>query len=293
MSEEERPLGDRELSWLAFNGRVLQEAADPEVPLIERLGFLAIFSSNLDEFFRVRVASLRSLLRLKKKKKKRLSLDPQRLLREIHRVVHRQQEQFGHIFREMIPELNALGLRLQSDAQLTLVEEEWVRHHVRAEVLPHLQPIPLGEPGEVPFLRDRWLYLAVELWERGHDVMPPPRYALVPVPSPPLERFLVLPQRSDGSRAVLFLDDAIRIGLPDLFPEFDVDGAYGVKLSRDAELYLEDEFSRELSMVADRLHEVAPAAQLAGALTLGEVSSIGDSYLEFHNKTLVVATLTP
>ena len=192
-------LGDRELSWLAFNGRVLQEAADPEVPLFERLGFLAIFSSNLDEFFRVRVASLRSLLRLRKKKRRRLSLDPQRLLREIHRVVHRQQEAFGHLFRELVPELEGLGLRLRSDTQLDARERAWVRAHVVSEVLPSVDVIPLAGAEEPPFLPDRRVFLAVELWERGQEVLPPARYALVSVPSPPLPRFLTLPPHWSGA----------------------------------------------------------------------------------------------
>jgi polyphosphate kinase len=244
--ESPTPLGDRELSWLAFNGRVLQEAEDPHVPLLERLGFLAIFSSNLDEFFRVRVASLRSLLRLKKKKKRRLSLDPRRLLREIHGVVHRQQEHFGRVFRELIPELDALGLRLRTDAQLDDAERAWVRRHVRTEVLPHVEPIALGGAEVAPFLPDRGIHLAVELWERGKDILPPARYALVPIPSPPLPRFVTLPAAPDGSRTILFLDDALRVGLADLFPDHDVGGAYAVKLSRDAELHLEDEFSGDL-----------------------------------------------
>ena len=104
------PLFNRELSWLSFNGRVLQEAADPAVPLFERLNFLAIFSSNLDEFFKVRVAYWRSLLRLKKKKVRKLSVNPPRLLREIHKVVQGQQERFGEIFRgQILPELERRG----------------------------------------------------------------------------------------------------------------------------------------------------------------------------------------
>src|SRR5690606_3123940 len=104
---------NRELSWLSFNARVLQEAADPAVPLFERLGFLAIFSSNLDEFFRVRVASLRSLLRLKKKAVKALAVNPAKLLRQIHATVTAQQEAFGEILRgQILPGLEQHGIFL-------------------------------------------------------------------------------------------------------------------------------------------------------------------------------------
>lgn len=237
---------DRELSWLAFNGRVLQEAADPGVPLFERLAFLSIYSSNLDEFFRVRVASLRSLLRLKKKKVKRLPLDPRRLLREIHRVVHRQQETFGFLFRELIPSLEEVGLRLRSDTQLTEPERAAVRARMADEVLPTLTPIALEDDGPPPFLPDRSLHLVVELWTRGTAPLPPPEYVLVPVPSPPFPRFLTLDPDHAGVRTVVFLDDALRVALPDLFPDRDVGGAWAVKLSRDAELHLEDEFEGDV-----------------------------------------------
>lgn len=239
-------LADRELSWLAFNGRVLQEAADPEVPLYERLAFLSIFSSNLDEFFRVRVASLRSLLRLKKKKVKRLSLDPRRLLREIHRVVHRQQDTFGFLFRELAAELESVGLRLRNETQLTAPERDALRRHMLAEVLPTLEPVPLAGGREGPFLADRSVHLVVESWSRGADVLPPPEYALVTIPSPPFPRFWTLPPDADGVRTVVFLDDALRVALPDLFPDRDIGGAWAVKLSRDAELHLEDEFEGDV-----------------------------------------------
>src|SRR5688500_6630304 len=118
--EDDYPLVNRELSWLAFNGRVLEEAMDASVPVFERLNFLAIFSSNLDEFFRVRVASLRSLLRLKKKDVKKLSVNPGRLLREIVRAVQGQQEQFGEVFRgRVLPELKRHGILLADEAAVT------------------------------------------------------------------------------------------------------------------------------------------------------------------------------
>ena len=104
---------NRELSWLCFNSRVLQEAADPAVPLFERVRFLAIYSSNLDEFFRVRVASLRSLLRLKSKHHRKLDLEPGRLLEAIHATVQEQQHEFGRIWREQIlPELAAHNVQM-------------------------------------------------------------------------------------------------------------------------------------------------------------------------------------
>ncbi|HSR43246.1 MAG TPA: hypothetical protein VLL48_13755, partial [Longimicrobiales bacterium] len=140
----ETPLFDRELSWLAFNGRVLQEAEDERNPLFERLTFLSIFSSNLDEFFRVRVASLRSLLRLKKKKLSKLETHPIRLLREIHKVVSAQQERFGEIFRgRILPELERHGIFLVNETGVTPRQGEFLRSYFQETVAEQVRPVRL------------------------------------------------------------------------------------------------------------------------------------------------------
>lgn len=247
---------DRELSWLAFNGRVLQEAQDPRVPLFERLAFLAIFSSNLDEFFRVRVASLRHLLRLKKKKlHKKLDFEPEDLLRRIHAVVTAQQEQYGATFRdEIVPALAQLGLKLVDDRGVTPAEVEHLRSTFRQEVARHVRPVLVDRDGELPFLKNKGLYLVTELWERDGGITLSAfeaRYVLTEIPSPPLPRFVTVPGDGDAVR-VLFLDDVVRLCLPELLPAYDVGASYAVKLSRDADLYLDDEFSGNLKEMIEK-----------------------------------------
>jgi polyphosphate kinase len=244
--EEDHPFINREISWLAFNGRVLQEAKDPRVPLLERLEFLAIFSSNLDEFFRVRVASLRSLLRLKKAKRKKLGFRPSRLLREIHRIVHLQQEAFGNILRgEILPGLGEKGIFLLDDQTLSDPQIEHLRREFEGRLREHLEPSILAEGEPPPFLTEGQIYLVAELWPALERSMAweRPEYGMVVVPSPPLPRFLLLP--GEGVN-VLFLDDAIRLFLGDIFPGYEVGSAFAGKLSRDAELYLEEEFEGDL-----------------------------------------------
>src|SRR5882724_3337246 len=130
---------NREISWLQFNARVLQEAHDVRNPLYERIKFLAIFSSNLDEFFRVRVASLRSLLNLKKAEHKELEIDPQQLLKKIHKIVGAQQETFGKIFyKEIIPDLHKYNIFLVNETELTVQQAEYVRSYFTEKVLPLL-----------------------------------------------------------------------------------------------------------------------------------------------------------
>lgn len=245
MGKDKLPFINRELSWLAFNGRVLQEAQDPGVPLFERLGFLAIFSSNLDEFFRVRVASLRSLGRLKKKEVGRLDFNPAKLLRQIHTVVTAQQELFGEILRgQILPELERHGIFLIDERRVSPAQGAVLRGYFDEQVRPLLQPVMLSLEEPPPFLENRHLYLIVELWP-GDGVnlsAQEPGYALVEIPSPPLARFVWVPGEDDH-RYVIFLDDLIRYHLPLLFPGHEVGAAYAVKLSRDAELYLDDAFA--------------------------------------------------
>ena len=185
-------LFDRELSWIAFNGRVLQEAQDPDVPLLERLGFLSIVSSNLDEFFRVRVASLRTLLRLSSKKLKKLGMNPSVLLRAIHAAVHQQQDTFGRTLRgEVLPALAAHGVHLIDESQVPESAHAWLREYFDGEVAPHLEVLELKGGDDAPFLEDRRNYLAVPLWGLNEASAERPRTAVVQVP-PALPRFVVL-----------------------------------------------------------------------------------------------------
>ncbi len=237
---------NREITWLAFNGRVLQEAMDPRVPLFERLKFLAIFSSNLDEFFRVRVASLRSLLRLKKKKLKKLDFRPRRLLRDIHFIVTSQQESFGSALRsQILPELEAKGVFLLNNRNLGPGQELFLRSFFRERVADLLEPLILQDREDRPFLQEGRIYLVAELWPRLDIALGSerPSYGIVGVPCPPLPRFVVVPGEGHN---VLFLDDVIRLSLPSVFPDHEVGSAFAIKLSRDADLYLEDEFEGDL-----------------------------------------------
>lgn len=245
---ESRELINRELSWLAFNGRVLQEAADPSVPLLERLRFLAIFSSNLDEFFRVRVASLRSLLRLKDKHAKKLDFNPARLLKEIQNVIVKQQRSFGDTFtHSILPALHAEGILLDLDGSFNTVQHDFASRYFEDEVRGHLDPCVLTQETEIPFLKNKGLYLVAELWPQQSNTsvyVEEPTYGLVEIPAD-LSRFVQIPG-GDLEHHVVFLDDIIRDNLGELFPDYETGESYSVKVTRDAELYIEDEFTGNL-----------------------------------------------
>jgi polyphosphate kinase len=237
---------DRETSWLRFGGRVLQEADDASVPLFERLFFCGIFSSNLDEYFRVRVASLRSLLRMGRGDKAKLGIDPHRLLHDIHRIVLDQQERYGGILARVFAELAAAGVRRVDEATVHPAHHDFLRRTFEERVRPLLVPFPL-EADERPFLENSAIYLVVELWESaGVEVRTwTPTYVLLEVPARAVGRLVTLPDRGEGHE-VMFLDDLIRFNLDSVFPDHEVGRSYAVKLTRDAELNLEDEFEGDL-----------------------------------------------
>ena len=249
---------DRELSWLSFNARVLQEGEDPNVPLFERLKFLAIFSSNMDEFFRVRVASLRSLLRLKKRAATKLGLRPPELLQQIHDVVTDQQERFGATLRgDIMPQLEKQGISMINEAAVTEEQGAYLREYFNDHIRKHLAPTIL-QPNESPFLVNQHLYLIVELSSIENSVglaVGRPMYGLVRVPTPPAPRFVWVPSEGD-QKHVMFVDDVIRYSLAELFPDHRVGSAFAVKLSRDAELYLDDEYGESIvEQIRKSLHK--------------------------------------
>ena len=249
---KEKIFFDRELSWISFNQRVLQEAKDHSVPLYERIKFLAIYSSNLDEFFRVRVASLRSLLNLKNKTKAQLSFKPQQLLNKIIDTVSSQQEEFGKIFREdIIPELNKENIFILNEKNISEIQKDYVKGYFLDQVRPFVQPSLLDKNRVATFLHNRAIYLTARLKSKKTSKSNKNtrvrrfKYAIVEIPANKLNRFVTLPSDGDKNYMIL-LDDVIRLNLSDLFPGYNIDCSYSIKLTRDAELYIDDEFSGDL-----------------------------------------------
>jgi polyphosphate kinase len=239
MDTKQAPLINREISWLYFNDRVLQEAADPTVPLIERIKFLAIFSSNLDEFYRVRVATLSRLSNLNEKAKEILGYNPKKILNQIKNLVVKQERKFNNLYENIIiRQLAEEKIFIINDTQLNVSRGAFVKNYFREKLLATLVPIMLDNSMPLPELRDRAIYFFVKLTKDGT-----PRYALIEIPDN-IQRFTVLPD-TNNLKFIILMDDIIRYNLEDIFFIFEHDTieAYSIQLTRDAELDLDKEVS--------------------------------------------------
>ncbi|MEO8794374.1 MAG: polyphosphate kinase 1 [Daejeonella sp.] len=239
------PLINREISWLSFNDRVLQEAADKKVPLVERIRFLAIFSSNLDEFYRVRVATLNRLTNLNTKVKELFGYNPKKILTEIKSIVVRQERKFNHLFEDdIIKELAAQKIFIINEIQLNVSRGQFVRKFFRSKILSTLVPVMLNDDDVFPELKDRSIYFLVKLTK--HKTKDKISYALIEIPTDNLDRFVVLPE-TNNLKFIILIDDIIRYCLDDIFFIFDYDSieAYSIQLTRDAELDLDKQVSEK------------------------------------------------
>lgn len=231
----------RDLSWLRFNHRVLQEAADKRNPLYERIKFLSIFSSNLDEFFRVRVSDIRQIKDIDKPLRKKLITKPNKLLREIKKQVDIQQEEFGNIFsEEIIPELASEGIHLigfeDFSEEQKRIAQEYYQESLQSIIEINRNPC---KGDQKVFVKNETLYLAAEI---GSD-----EFAIVEIPQS-VSRFYIFPNTSadETSFYITFIDDILKYNLEKEFSSNNSVQFHSIKISRDAELYIEDEFSGNL-----------------------------------------------
>ena len=237
----------RDISWLSFNARVLQEAADPSVPLRERLRFLGIFSNNLDEFFRVRVATLKRMVEFKSKAMATMHLEsePQMILDDIQMIVLNQQSEFNRIWENMQDELKKEKIFLVTEKQLNKEQQEFVSRYYEEEVSGSVIPLMIESIPNFPYLRDKSIYLGVVMWKKLSPLKK--NYALIEIPSRVLGRFIQLPCPPHEHHIIL-LEDVIRFNLPEIFSYFGYDqySAHVFKVTRDAEIDIDNDVSTSL-----------------------------------------------
>ena len=239
--EAARRYFNREISWLQFNERVLQEAEDPTVPLIERIRFLGIHSNNMDEFFRVRYSSIRRFTLAENQGFNEYleGYKPSKLLKKLSEMVTYQQQRSQEIYNELEQELRTHDIEVVDEIQLTVKQKRYIRQFFREKISPALTKLMLSQAPEFPYLRDKSIFLAVRILQ-GKDE----QFSIIEVPTVTAGRFVTLPQY--GKQFVMYMDDVLRLNLDNIFYIFNYDKieAHTVKITRDAEISLDDDVSK-------------------------------------------------
>lgn len=238
----------RDISWLSFNYRVLMEAEDATLPIYERIKFLSIYSSNMEEFYEIRVADHRGVI-FRKNYAEESAEEAEATLAEITQEVNRQQQEYQRIFHQVIlPELERKNIYLYQESRPLPFHEAFVRDFFNEEVFPFLAPMMIQKDDIRTFIRDKRLYLVIRMTkkkrtaeERAGDYY----YALMKIPYSKVPRFIELPSH-EGKYYIMFIDDIIRANLSSVFPGYQIDSCYNIKISRDADIYLEDETSSNI-----------------------------------------------
>jgi polyphosphate kinase len=245
MSNQKRKTIPRDISWLSFNARVLQEAADDTVPLWERIRFLGIFSNNLDEFFRVRVATLKRMIQVGNKAKMHLEENPEKILEEIQMTVLNQQSEFNSIWENILDEMREQKIFLVSEKDLNPEQQAFVQRYYDEEVSANVIPLMIESIQDLPFLRDKSIYLGVVLSKKESALKR--MYSIIEVPTRVQSRFVLLPSPDDEHHIIL-LEDVIRFNLPEIFSYFGFDECQSAvfKLTKDAEIDIDNDISTTL-----------------------------------------------
>lgn len=235
---------EKELSWLSFNERVLQEAADKSVPLIERIRFLGIFSNNLDEFYKVRFSDVKRRILINQEQGR--NDNSKHLLSKMQSKAIKLNQRFDELYNELLLEMARRRIFLVNETQINEIQQAWLKKFFKKEVLPHITPIVMHEDINVlDFLKDEYAYLSVELIKDGE-----PQYVLIEIPTDHLPRFVMVPeQKGKRRKTIILLDNVIRHCLEDIFRgffEFDEINCYSMKMTRDAEYDLSHEVEHSL-----------------------------------------------
>ena len=252
---------NRDISWLSFNFRVLQEAMDKTLPLYERIKFLAIYSNNTEEFYQVRVSYYKQMLRHEREfpKKHFKDVDPAGIIRKINEIVSNQQSIFHLIFEEdIIPALRKNKIVVVDDKEeLTDEQKEFIRQAFYTNILTSTQPVLLVKKKVRPFLKTGQPYLALEMVSRDSNKNKQlERYGIIKIPTDHnISRFIELPQ-SNGQHYIMFLEDIIMRHIDAIFPGYNVKSSYSLKLTRDADMEYDDYEGDDLIDAIDRIRSV-------------------------------------
>lgn len=237
------PKHNREISWLSFNKRVLQEAIDASVPVLERLRFLGIYSNNLDEFFRVRVGTLNKLIG--KNLAKSLNFKPEEVLDEIYQTLKKDEYYFARAFSKIKKDLAANGVFFLNEANLKADQLLWVKQFFKSNIRQGITPLILKDSLKFPAIKDKSIYLAIKM---SQEETQKTQFSLIEIPTDYFSRFVEVPCKDSTKKYVMLLDDIIRVNLPEIFKVFEMDTfeAFTIKVTRDAELEIDNDISNSI-----------------------------------------------
>ena len=278
---------DREKSWLTFNARVLQEANDENVPLLDRFRFLGIFSNNLDEFFRVRYAAIRRMSLESTETEKILGVPAEQLLKEITEIVIEQQSESLRILSEIEKKLEKENIFIISEKDISKDQEIFIHDYFIQKVSPAVVTIMLNDLEEFPLLKDTSGYLAVKLIMNSKEKSDSKeiRYAVVEIPNT-VNRFVVLPSKSE-KQYIILLDDVIRYNLNNIFNIFDYENisAHMIKITRDAQLEFDSDLSKSL---IEKISSSVKERRVGEPVRFVYDQAIGKDTLEFFLKGMKI-----
>ncbi|NDV65638.1 RNA degradosome polyphosphate kinase [Bacteroides sp. 224] len=246
--EEKYNYFKRDISWLSFNYRVLLEAEDERLPLYERINFISIYSSNLEEFYKVRVGDHKAIASGIARNDEETVQSSIELLKDINAEVNRQLEERVRIYeRSILPALRKNHIIFYQGRSVELFHQQFIRDFFQEEIFPYLQPVPISKDKIRSFLRDKRLYLAVRLLKRGLPLHAPDSvsYFAIKIPYLKVPRFIELPEH-EGNYYLMFSEDIIKANLDVIFPGYDVDCSFCIKISRDADILIDEESNTDI-----------------------------------------------
>ena len=232
----------RDISWLSFNYRVLLEAEDDTLPLYERINFISIYSSNLEEFYKIRVADHKAIATGAAHSDEESVQSAMQLVTEINEEVNRQLEERIRIYEQKIlPALRQHHIIFYQSRNVEPFHKEFLRRFFREEIFPYLSPVPVSKDKVISFQRDNRLYLAVRLHSKGTLPGDPDhtQYFVMKLPYSKVPRFIELPKQ-DKNYYLMFIEDIIKANIDTIFPGYDVDSSYCIKISRDADILIDE-----------------------------------------------------
>ena len=271
----------RDISWLSFNYRVLLEAEDDTLPLYERINFISIYSSNLEEFYKIRVADHKAIATGAAHSDEESVQAAMQLVTEINEEVNRQLEERIRIYEQKIlPALRQHHIIFYQSRNVEPFHKEFLRRFFREEIFPYLSPVPVSKDKVISFLRDNRLYLAVRLHSKGTLPGDPDhtQYFVMKLPYSKVPRFIELPKQ-DKNYYLMFIEDIIKANIDTIFPGYDVDSSYCIKISRDADILIDE--SANTSEIIEQVKTKVKKRKIGAVCRFVYDRAMPDDFLDF------------